>query len=80
MKLEEFIQSEIATTNTTIFDSGWCKTEQVAKATGSSEVKVTSCVCQCARYHLSTLLTHIVTRCILHSIVLYNTLTKGLRD
>ena len=42
MKLAEFIQSEIATTNTTIFDSGWCKTEQVAKATGSSEVKVTS--------------------------------------
>ena len=42
MKLAEFIKSEIATTNTTIFDSGWCKTEQVAKATGSSEVKVTS--------------------------------------
>ena len=42
MKLEEFIKSEIATTNTTVFDSGWCKSEQVAKATGSTEVKVTS--------------------------------------
>tara|TARA_B110000902_G_scaffold173732_1_gene197337 strand:- start:178 stop:387 length:210 start_codon:yes stop_codon:yes gene_type:complete len=42
MKLAEFIQSEIATNNSTVFDSGWVKQEQVTKATGSSEVKVTS--------------------------------------
>ena len=42
MDLKTFIKSEISTQNTTVFDSGWVKQEQVAKATGSSEVKVTS--------------------------------------
>ena len=40
MNVKDFVKQKLDTTNTTVFDSGWVKTERVQKDAGSSEIVV----------------------------------------
>ena len=39
MDFEKFTKQKLDVTNTTVFDSGWVKTERTQKASGSTELK-----------------------------------------
>ena len=39
MDFKKFTEQKLDVTNTTVFDSGWVKTERTQKASGSTELK-----------------------------------------
>tara|TARA_R100000278_G_scaffold77049_1_gene59948 strand:+ start:82 stop:294 length:213 start_codon:yes stop_codon:yes gene_type:complete len=41
MDVKDFIKQKLDTTNTTVFNSGWVKTERIKKDAGSDEIVVT---------------------------------------
>ena len=40
MDVKDFVKQKLDTTNTTVFDSGWVKTERIKKDAGSDEIVV----------------------------------------